>query len=424
MKGQKKADNPPTEILVVEDSRTQAEQLQFLLEQRNYAVTVATNGVDALEVMRQRRPALVITDIVMPKMDGYALCSAIKSDAALKDIPVVVVTSLSAMQDIAKSLECGADNFIRKPYDPKTLLARIDYTLLNRELRKSKKSKTGMEVILHGQKHFITSEREQIVDLLISAYEEAVQMNEELQDRTIQLAHASAEMETFSYSVSHDLRTPLRGIAGFSKLLLEDCAEQLDDKGKEYLQRVHAASIHMGKLIDGLLNLAHINRTVVAKDNVDLSRLAHAVAQGLRDSDPGRNVEFVIADKLTAEGDPDLMRVVIQNLLGNAWKYTSTHPTARIEFNTDPSSKGTTFFVKDDGVGFNMAYVNKLFGPFQRLHANNEFEGTGVGLATVRRILRRHGGDIWVQAEVEKGATFYFTIAKPFNGAKPSADAS
>ncbi len=187
----KRDDNRAVEILVVEDSATQAEQLRLLLEEQGYRVTVAGNGRAALEALREARPTLVITDIVMPEMDGYALCAAIKSDASFKEIPVVIVTSLAGIQDIAKSLECGADNFIRKPYDPTMLMARIDYILLNLELRKHRKIQVGMEVMLHGKKHFITSDREQIVDLLISTYEEAVRMNEELAERQKQIAHSN-----------------------------------------------------------------------------------------------------------------------------------------------------------------------------------------------------------------------------------------
>lgn len=408
----KKSRHRDVEILVAEDSRTQAEELNFLLEQNDYSVTVANNGVEALEIMRQRKPTLVITDIVMPKMDGYALCRAIKADAELKDIPVVVVTSLSGIQDIGKALECGADNFVRKPYDPKTLLARIDYILLNLELRKSKKVNVGMEVMLHGKKHFITSEREQIVDLLISAYEEAINVNVELQERTVELANANAELEAFSYSVSHDLRAPLRSIASFSDILSDEYGAQLNDKGKDYLQRVRASAANMGKIIEGLLNLARIKRTAMNKKSVNLSQIAHEIARDLKESDPARKVDFVIADKLTAECDPDLIRIVLQNLLGNAWKYTSKRPAARIEFNVDRSAKHRTFIIKDDGVGFDMAYANKLFGAFQRLHSVEEFEGTGVGLATVHRIVRRHGGDIWAKSEQGKSTAFYFTLVK------------
>ncbi len=202
MKMRKKSNS--VEILVVEDSPTQAEELQFLLEQQHYLITVAANGREALEVLRKHKPTLVITDIVMPKMDGYALCSAIKSDQALKEIPVVIVTSLSGIQDIAKSLECGADNFIRKPYDPKTLLARIDYILLNIELRKHKKVTVGMEVVLHGKRHFINSEREQIIDLLISTYEEAVHMNEELQAQQKEIARSNQTLAGL-YRIAEEL---------------------------------------------------------------------------------------------------------------------------------------------------------------------------------------------------------------------------
>ena len=192
-------------ILIAEDSRTQAEQLRYLLENEGYTVTAATNGKHALELARQHKPTLVISDIVMPEMDGYALCKAIKTDGALHDVPVIILTTLSSIQDIATSLDCGADNFLRKPYDPKALLARIDNILSNWELRKGNKMRMGLEIFLGGKKHFITSEREQILDLLISSYEQAIQVNEELKLREQEVSSLNADLEQHAAELSSEV---------------------------------------------------------------------------------------------------------------------------------------------------------------------------------------------------------------------------
>jgi signal transduction histidine kinase len=231
-----------------------------------------------------------------------------------------------------------------------------------------------------------------------------------VRDRTAQLAAANKELEAFSYSVSHDLRAPLRGIDGFSQALLEDYAPVLDANGNDYLRRIRAATQRMAALIDDLLNLSRVTRTAMRCEPVDLTALAQSVAQELRNNQPDRRVEFQIAEGLTADADPRLLRVVMENLLGNAWKYTSRHDHARIEFGRCPRNGQAAYFVRDDGAGFDPRYAGRLFGAFQRLHGTTDFPGTGVGLATVQRILRRHGGDIWAEGAVERGATFYFTL--------------
>lgn len=246
------------------------------------------------------------------------------------------------------------------------------------------------------------------------AEEEIRRLNEELErrvlERTVELEAANKELEAFSYSVSHDLRAPLRSIDGFSQALLEDHATALDAGGKEYLHRVRAASQRMAQLIDDLLDLARVTRTELRRERVDLSTLAQEIAAELQSAEPGRHVEFAIAPGAVATGDPRLLRVVLENLLGNAWKFTAKHARATIEFGVVNHLGRAVYFVRDDGAGFDMAYADKLFGAFQRLHRPTEFPGAGVGLATVQRIIHRHGGRVWVEGAIERGATFHFTL--------------
>jgi light-regulated signal transduction histidine kinase (bacteriophytochrome) len=243
--------------------------------------------------------------------------------------------------------------------------------------------------------------------------EQAVQaLNQGLQRAIVEMKAVNKELEAFSYSVSHDLRAPLRSIDGFSQALLEDCHDQLDATGQDYLRRIRAATQRMGHLIDDLLNLSRVTRSDMHLQSVDLSRLASNICTELQESQKERQVEFVIQSGLTAEGDVRLLQLLLENLLNNAWKFTSKHALARIEFGANNSESGIpTYFVRDDGAGFDMAYSGKLFAPFQRLHSIHEFAGNGIGLATVQRVVHRHGGSVWAEADLERGATFYFTLA-------------
>jgi PAS domain S-box-containing protein len=244
--------------------------------------------------------------------------------------------------------------------------------------------------------------------------QEIRRLNAELEERVIQrtaqLEAANKELEAFSYSVSHDLRSPLRSIDGFSQALLEDYADQLDNFGKEYLGRVRKAAQRMAELIDDLLQLSRLTRSQMCVEEVNLSQLAIAIAADLQSTQPERQVELAIAPNLIASGDLRLLKIVLENLLGNAWKFTSKKTQARIEFGLTEDDGTPAYFVRDNGTGFDMAYADKLFGAFQRLHAMTEFEGTGIGLATVQRIVRRHGGRVWAKGEVGVGATFYFIL--------------
>lgn len=247
------------------------------------------------------------------------------------------------------------------------------------------------------------------------AEEKIKQLNADLQRRTLELEVANKELETFSYSVSHDLRTPLSHLQGFTQLLIADYADQLDADAQSYLQSIYKACRRMAQLINDLLRLAQMTHRELNLDEVDLSTMAEVIAYNLQRNQPERPVEWLIAPDVLALADPQLLKIVLENLLGNAWKYTQKKSQARIEFGVTEqelnSESSTVYFVRDNGAGFNMSHAQKLFTAFQRLHTDTDFEGTGVGLTTVQRIIHRHRGQIWAEATVEQGATFYFTLS-------------
>lgn len=236
------------------------------------------------------------------------------------------------------------------------------------------------------------------------------QLEQRVAERTAELERANQELEAFSYSVSHDLRTPLRAIDGFSQALLEDYHDVLDEIGQDYLRRTRSGAQRMGQLIDDLLKLARVSRAALTHERLDLSALAEMIVSELRAHQPARDVEVRICPGLTGFGDPHLLRIALENLLSNAWKYTGKVANARIELGFSEEGGRICYFVKDNGAGFDMTYAGKLFGAFQRLHEARDYPGTGVGLATVQRIIHRHGGQIWAEAAVDRGATFYFTL--------------
>ena len=251
-------------------------------------------------------------------------------------------------------------------------------------------------------------------DRLLESQDQVRRMNADLEHRvaarTLQLESANRELEAFAYAVSHDLRAPLRSMSGFSQIVFENAPEGLDEKNLDYLRRIRDASLHMSALIDDLLNLSRISRSEMTPRQTNLSQIATEAAATIRDRYPGRSVELTIAPGLTVEGDTRLLRIALENLLDNAWKYSARIDHARVTLGCQQNDGERVFFVRDNGIGFDMAYSGKLFGPFQRLHAEADFPGTGIGLVTVQRIIARHGGRIWAEAQPGHGATFYFTL--------------
>ena len=247
------------------------------------------------------------------------------------------------------------------------------------------------------------------------AEDEVHRLNAELEQRvrhrTTELEASTRELDAFAYSVSHDLRAPLRALCGFSQVLVEDYGDVLDETGQQYLARIQAATVRMGQLIDDLLNLSRATRVELRREPVDLRLLADELIAELRAADPDRHVEVTVADPLVGTGDPQLLRLVLQNLIGNAWKFTGNRPEARIELGSTERDGVPGIFVRDNGAGFDRRYAEKLFAPFQRLHTTTEFTGSGIGLAIVSRIVRRHGGQVWAEGEPDRGATFSFTLS-------------
>ncbi len=363
-----------TRVLAVLDSATQFIELERTLAGFGYDVEAVPDASAARAALALRRPDVIVADIVMPGISGFDLCRALKADPATREIPVLLLTSLAEPLDSVHGQECGADHYVTKPYPPALLAERIVRVLESRRDRASRETLAKQRA----------------------------------------LESATHELEAFTYSVSHDLRAPLRAIEGFSQVLQEVSAGQLDATGQMYLDRIRAAAQRMSRLIDGMLHLSRITRAPLHHATVDLSATAHSVLEALQSAEPPRVVEIVVQDDVTVRGDPALLRAVLENLLGNAWKFTSRRVDARIELTASSVADETVIRIRDNGAGFDMAYANRLFAPFARLHSATEFPGTGVGLATVQRIVLRHGGRVWAEGDVDKGASFY--VALPATG--------
>jgi two-component system, NtrC family, sensor kinase len=385
----------PKKILTVDDSITYLHEVAVLLRQEGYDVVPAHSGEEALELLSVQPVDCILLDLVMPGLSGQETCRRIKGSAAWRDIPLIMHTALEEQGAMIEGINAGADDYIAKSSDLEVLCARIRAQLRRRQFEDENRNireqllQKEVEVVAANSARELAEIRATFVD--------------ELKSKNI-------ELEAFSYSVSHDLRAPLRSIDGFSKLLLDDYAGKLDAKGQEYLQLVRASAQRMGELIDDLLLLSRVGRADLSRDQIDLSDIARGVSEELNKKDPDRHVKWCIEDQLLVEADSGLMRVAFDNLLGNAWKFTAKVSAPRIEVGANRQQGVAAFFVRDNGAGFDMEYAEKLFSPFQRLHTESEFAGTGIGLATVHRIIDRHGGRIWAESAVDHGATFYFTI--------------
>jgi two-component system, NtrC family, sensor kinase len=384
----------PKKILAVDDSETYLQELAEALRADGYEMVLARSGEEALHLLAVQPVDCILLDVLMPGIGGQETCRRVKSVPVMRDIPIVMLTAVDDRDAMIQGLGAGADDYIAKSSDFEVLRARV----LAQIRRKQFEDENRLI-----REHLLRAELEAME---ARAAREIAESRASLVE---QLESKNEELESFSYSVAHDLRAPLRSIDGFGLILLQDYADKLDDDGKHYLNYVRESAQHMARLIDDLLALSRVARSEFQRAPVDLSAIARSVAARLAQSTPDRQVELVVAERLHADGDDGLLTIAFENLLGNAWKFTRTRARARIEVGVCDDGH-RTYFVRDNGAGFDMAYASKLFGVFQRLHSTTEFEGTGIGLATVQRIVRRHGGRIWAEGAEGRGATFFFTL--------------
>ncbi|MYN17907.1 response regulator [Rugamonas sp. FT107W] len=439
------------EILIVEDSPTQAERLRRLIQSMRYGARVAGNGQLALEAIRERKPDLVLSDIVMPEMDGYTLCRAIKTDPDLREIPVILVTSLMDPKDIIRGIECGADNFIRKPYAEDYLLNRIGHMLMNQKLRRNQNMEIGIALYLGDQKHFINAERQQILDLLISTYEQAVQVNSELQARerqvielNMRLAHHAGELETinreialknlelaeasrmksaFIANMSHELRTPLNAIIGFTGALLMKLPGPLTNEQDKQLNTIRTSARHLLSLINDILDVAKIEagKVTLELETVQCQHLVNDVVDTLRPLalQKGLGLEVELAPgSIVLQTDRRALTQILLNLANNAIKFTESGQV-RVTLSQRPGDGHDTveFSVADSGAGIREEDQAKLFQAFSQLDSTStrHAEGAGLGLYLCQNLANLIGGSLFFKSDFGQGSTF--TLALPLRGA-------
>jgi len=382
-------------ILVIDDSPTYLAFLEEELSHDGYAVMTADNSEDALKAVETNDFDCAVIDLVMPEMDGLELCRRLRAALPHTEsvLPVLIVTSRGSKEKMMEALEVGADDFVDKANDTTVLKARIR-ALLRRKLLQDERT--------HVQNKLKLKE----VEIVRERAEKEAAL--ERAQFAAQLEVINKELEAFSYAVSHDLRAPLRSIDGFSQILLEDHGDELSDDAKALLGRVRTAGARMGNLIDALLALSRVTSAPLNVSEVNLSDMAREIVDGLAEAEPGRKVDIEIAPDVVVPCDRQLIGIVLTNLIENAWKYTRKAERQRIEFGK--VRERTSFYVRDTGAGFDMEQSEKLYQPFRRLHSDAEFPGTGIGLATVARAIRRHGGSIEAHSKKGEGSTFYVSL--------------
>lgn len=438
-------------VLIVDDNETDRKLLRVSLQAEAHTTLEAGDGVEALSVLEREPMDAVVSDVLMPRMDGYRLCYEVRRSKELCHLPFIVYSSTySSPADEKLARDFGADAFIKKPGGIKEILAALQKKTRGPTAAAGGSSAAAGETmgelgVMREYSQLLVCKLEQNNTALERTREKLINSNRELMNRTEELERTkeelrrindtletrvrqrtadleavNEELESFSYSVSHDLRAPLRAVDGFAGMLTEQSAAALDETGQHYLRQIRQGAERMGQLIDAMLNLARLSRTELVRRRVDLSALAADILRGLQRGEPERRVEVSIAPDLRTQGDEAMLRIALENLLGNAWKYTAKRASARIEFGVEARQGRTEFCVRDNGAGFDMAYATKLFGAFQRMHRQEEFPGIGIGLATVRRIMQRHGGSICAESKPEQGAAFYFSMeASPAPRAAP-----
>jgi signal transduction histidine kinase len=440
------------EILIVEDSPTQAERLRRLIQSIGYRVRVASNGQRALNLIRERRPHLVVSDIIMPEMDGYELCRALKADPALRDIPVILVTALNDAKDIIRGIECGADNFIRKPYSEEYLLNRISQVLLNQRLRQDAGPEAGIGVYFGEQKHFINASRQQMLDLLISTYEQAVQVNVELQARerqvlelNMKLSHHAAELEAhnqeiarknlelaeasrmksaFIANMSHELRTPLNAIIGFTGTLLMKLPGPLTVDQDKQLNTIRTSARHLLSLINDILDVAKIEagKVTLALAPVQCQSLLGETAESLRPLAAQKGLALTVElppDPIVIVSDRRALTQIVINLVNNAIKFTE-QGSVRVALaqHVTGDEVVTEFSVADSGAGIRPEDQPKLFQAFSQLDSTStrHAEGAGLGLYLCQNLANLLGGSLQFSSEFGTGSTFTLVLRERGSG--------
>jgi two-component system sensor histidine kinase/response regulator len=367
-------------LLIVDDESAHMQALCDILTVEGYFTVGVGSGLHALSLLREQDFDLLLTDLMMPEMNGITLLSA--AHALAPDLVAIVMTGHAAIDTAVKAMQAGALDYIVKPFKVHAILPVLNRALAVRQLRIANRQ-------LEARVHLRTRE---------------------LETANRQLEAVNRELESFSYSVSHDLRAPLRAVHGYCQIYLEDFGSKTPAEGLPLLNQVQAAALRMGQLIDDLLRLSQLGRQPIRRSVVPLADLARRVAGELKADEAQRSLEIHVGDLGVCDGDASLLEQVMRNLLSNAFKFTRERSPALIEVDCRSEAQEKLYFVRDNGAGFDMKYASKLFGAFQRLHSDSQFEGTGVGLSIVQRIIQRHGGRIWAESAAGEGATFYFTI--------------
>ena len=368
------------DILLVDDDATKRFALTAILAPLGQNVVEAASGADALRQLLKQDFAVILLDVRMPGMDGFEAAQLIRQRPRSELTPIIFVTALDrAETDMGRGYDLGAVDFVFAPVVPAILRAKVSvFVELYKAQQELRRYRTQLERLV--------------------------------QERTTALTAINRELEAFSYSVSHDLRAPLLSFDSLNQSLLKDYGDSLDPRAKDYLQRMRRASERMTSVFDGLQTLFRLTSGEIHRETTDISAMAADIVAEMRAADPERKVDVGIAEGLTVFGDPRLLRILMTNLISNAWKFTSKEAAGRVEIGAEIVDADTRLFVRDNGVGFDMIYAHKLFGAFQRLHSQSDFPGVGIGLATVRRIVNRHGGRAWAEGAVGEGATIYFVL--------------
>ena len=371
---------PSVSILIVDDDSTKRFALKTILAPLGEHVVEASSGADALRQLLREEFAVLLLDVRMPMMDGFETAQLIRQRPRSELTPIIFVTALDqAETDMGRGYDLGAVDFVFAPVVPAILRAKVAvFVELYRAQQELRRYRSQLEMLV--------------------------------EERTTALTAVNRELEAFSYSVSNDLRAPLLAFDGLSQALLEDYGGRLDKKAKDYLLRMRRASQRMTSVFDGLQSLFRLTSGEIHREQIDMTTLAREIVDEVRTENPDRKVKVHVAEGMTTSGDKRMLRILLANLITNAWKFSSLEAEPKIEVGNEIVDGEPRMFVRDNGVGFDMIYAHRLFGAFQRLHSQSDFPGAGIGLATARRIVNRHGGRIWAEGAVGEGATFYFAI--------------